>query len=84
MFKVINRGKGRGVILPYMPATPVQIQNVFSALRFKHTTPIKSLEPKYTNCMDIGSGNGEICINVAKELKYREIFKIYFVSFDRT
>jgi len=76
MFKVINRGKGRGVILPYMPATPVQIQNVFAALRYKHITPIKSLEPKYTNCMDIGSGNGEICINVAKELKYQHTLGI--------
>ena len=70
MFKVINKGKGRGVTLPYIPATPTQINNVVAALKYKH----KNLQPKYTNCLDIGSGNGEICINVAKRLNYRERF----------
>ena len=73
MFKVINKGKGRGVTLPYISATPTQINNVISALRYKHIqSPNKVLEPKYTNCLDIGSGNGEICINVAKKLNYGE------------
>lgn len=76
MFKVINRGKGRGVTLPYIPATPTQIQHVISALRYQHQTSSKLLKPKYTNCLDIGSGNGEICINVAKEIKYQHTLGI--------
>ena len=76
MFKVINKGKGRGVTLPYIPATPTQINNVVAALQYKH----KNLQPKYTNCLDIGSGNGEICINVAKRLNYRERNLVNFVE----
>ena len=68
MFKVINKGRGKGVTLPYIPATTTQINNVISALKYQHN----NLTPKYTNCLDIGSGNGEICIKVAKSLRYRE------------
>ena len=35
VIKPINRGKGRGVILPYVPATDVQVANILRALNFK-------------------------------------------------
>jgi len=66
-FKTINRGLGRGITLPYIPATPMQISNVLTAL--KYTTPHH--HPRHTTMLDIGSGNGEICIETAKALPFK-------------
>lgn len=71
-FKTINRGIGKGITLPYIPATPAQIQNVTKALTYKNAIHA----PRYTNVLDIGSGNGEICIEVAKKLNYDKILGI--------
>ena len=34
IIKPINRGKGRGVILPYVPATTAQVTNIMHALSY--------------------------------------------------
>jgi len=56
--------------LPYIPATPAQIKNVFKSIRMyseskniKNTLPGKNISPKL---VDLGSGDGRIVFEAAK------------------
>lgn len=49
--------------LPYVPATPKQISNVFTALRSYRA---QQAEPAKTKLIDLGSGDGRIVFEAAK------------------
>ena len=70
VFKPINKGRGKGVILPYVPAEDAQVSNILRALSFvkkSNENPNQLHQPKITNLLDIGSGDGRICIAAAKQ-----------------
>jgi hypothetical protein len=57
--------------LPYIPATPKQISNVFKAIRtYREANNLSYLNPSKTNqvkLIDLGSGDGRIVVAAAKK-----------------
>ena len=76
ILKPINRGKGKGVTLPYIPATNVQVSNVMRALSKPY---VNTKNSKFnhsfnnTNLIDIGSGDGRLCIEATKQFKIQSL-----------
>lgn len=52
----------RKVVLPYVPATSTQVENVLQALRYKrpHLKNARENEPENIRTIDLGSGDGRI------------------------
>lgn len=61
----------RRVVLPYVPATTTQIDNVLKAIHYKRPFD-KNLDK---NIIDLGSGDGRIVSNIEKNIKFHFQFQ---------
>lgn len=70
ILKPINKGLGKGITLPYIPATDAQVENILKALAWRHPSlppiPARQISDPLPNFIDIGSGDGRICRSVAQ------------------